>query len=368
MPSIFFLESSVNLGGQEYQILAQMEELRARSWQPYLFCKENSQISKLALSKALNIKHFSFRNALDLLTIFRILKQLIDMRPICIMLHSGHDASIGSIAAKIYRFFFREKILIIRAKTYQPKIPKSYAFNYLYDLTLTPSIYLKEKILQNKKIISSKVKVLYPGIHFDKMNHEVDQSLPTNIQNWIDRSSGPLIVHGAMLRGEKGHLQFLNVLSILLKKIPTLRYIIAGEGPERNDIEKKINDLNIHDSVFLAGIVSPLSPLLKKASYAVMPSHIEPLGLFQIESQYLEIPTLASLVDGIPETLEHRKTGIIVHDSQDAWVNAMDWAISNSLEMNQYAKNARSFVENKFSIKKNIDNLIQEINRYNHSK
>ncbi len=368
MLSIFFLESSVNLGGQEYQILTQMEELRVRSWQPYLFCKENSKISKLALSKGLSVKHFSFRNALDLLTIFGIFKQLLVLQPSCIMLHSGHDASIGSIAAKIYRIIFRKRILIVRARTYQPNIPKSFTYNHLFDITLTPSLFLKEKILKNKRINPSKVEVLYPGINFDRMDHESKMTLSPRIQEWIDAKKGPLIVHGAMLRGEKGHLHFLNVFKKLLKTDPTLRYVIAGEGPERGSIEEKLIDLGIQNSVLMAGIISPIAPLLKEANYAILPSHNEPLGMFQIEAQYLEIPTIASAVDGVPETMEHKVTGIIVGDSHEEWVDAMNWALLNTAEIQRYAKQAKDFVKNKFSIKNNIDLLIGQINYYSHSK
>ncbi len=368
MPSIFFLESSVNLGGQEYQILAQMDELRTRSWQPYLFCKENSKISKLALTKGFTVKHFSFRNALDLFTICGIFKQLFDKQPICIMLHSGHDASIGSIAAQLYRIFFQKRIAIFRARTYQPDIPKNFAYNNLFDLTLTPSQFLKERILKNKKINPSKVKVLYPGINFDRMDQESRKTLPPRIQEWIDEKEGPLIVHGAMLRGEKGHLQFLDVFKKLLKIDPTLRYIIAGEGPEREAIKKKLIKLGIQNSVLMAGIVSPIAALLKNANFAVLPSHNEPLGMFQIEAQYLEIPTIVSRVDGVPETIEHQITGMIVSDSHDAWVNAMSWALQNNTEIQRYAKQAKEFVKKRFSIKNNIDLLIEQINYYSHSK
>ena len=75
--SIFFLESSINLGGQEYQILTQMVELQKRSWKPYLFCKKTSKIGEIASKNDLDVVHVSFRNALDILSILIILKNLM---------------------------------------------------------------------------------------------------------------------------------------------------------------------------------------------------------------------------------------------------------------------------------------------------
>jgi starch synthase len=108
-------------------------------------------------------------------------------------------------------------------------------------------------------------------------------------------------------------------------------------------------------------------PLLKIANLAILPSHHEPLGMFQIESQYLQVPTLASRVGGIPETMEHHKTGLLVEDRIGNWIDALDWALANPLKMRNYGNNGKEFVIEKFSIKKNIDYLIYFIENYNHS-
>jgi glycosyltransferase involved in cell wall biosynthesis len=97
------------------------------------------------------------------------------------------------------------------------------------------------------------------------------------------------------------------------------------------------------------------------ADIAILPSHREPLGMFQIESQYFQIPTLATEVDGIPETIEHQKTGLLTKDTEEEWRNAIEWAILNQKRMKGYAVAGKIFVEEKFSIKKNIDAIIELI-------
>ncbi len=367
MPAIFFLESSNNLGGQEYQILMQISELRKRSWQPYLFCRKNSKISQFATHSEISTIHLPLRNVLDIKSIFNILRFLIKINPIAVVLHSGHDANIGAISAKIYRLLFKKNLLIIRSRTYQPGIPNSFSYNNLFDITFTPSEYLREKLLKNKSIVPAKIHVLYPGLDFEQIQDSSKENLPVNLQAWINGKEGPFIVHGAMLRGEKGHLQFLQVFSQLLKKWPSLQYIIAGDGPEQQRLEYEVRQLKIDQNIFFAGIVNPIAPLLKVADIAILPSHHEPLGMFQIESQYLQVPTLASRVGGIPETMEHHKTGLLVEDRIGNWIDALDWALANPLKMRNYGNNGKEFVIEKFSIKKNIDYLIYFIENYNHS-
>lgn len=361
MPAIIFAESSVNMGGQEYQILTQMSEFARRGWEPYLICKKISKIGEQAKKNRFQVKFLSLRNALDLKSIFSLLLFLIKVKPVGIILHSGHDSIIGAIASQIYRFIYKNKIKIIRARTYQPGVPASFPYNNLFDITIAPSQHLRSEILKNIQIKRSKVITLYPGIDFEKMQKEGSKLPDPKIREWHEKVPGLLIVHGAMLRGEKGHLQFLNVFSQLLIKFPTLKYIIAGDGPEKNAITERIKKLNLTNQVFIAGIVSPIAPLIRLADIAILPSHREPLGMFQIESQYFQIPTLATEVDGIPETIEHQKTGLLTKDTEEEWRNAIEWAILNQEKMKGYAVAGKIFVEEKFSIKKNIDTIIELI-------
>ena len=229
------------------------------------------------------------------------------------------------------------------------------------------SEHLREKLLKNKSIVPSRIRVLYPGLDFKRIHDSAADSLPEHVQAWIIDKEGPFIIHGAMLRGEKGHLQFLQVFSHLLKKWPRLQYIIAGDGPERQRLEHEVSQLKIDQNVFFAGIVNPIAPLLKIVDLAILPSHHEPLGMFQIESQYLQVPTLANRVGGIPETMEHHKTGLLVEDRVSNWIETLDWALANPLKMHNYGNNGKEFVMEKFSIKTNIDFLIHFIENYNHS-
>ncbi len=110
-------------------------------------------------------------------------------------------------------------------------------------------------------------------------------------------------------------------------------------------------------------MVQPISALLKISIFAVLPSLMEPLGMFQIESQFLEVPTIASEVDGIPETLIDKKTGLLVPPGDvDAWASQIIWALNHLDDMKALAKNGKAFVKEKFSMDKNTQRLIQIIN------
>ena len=70
--SVFFTESSKNLGGQELQLVQQMLELEKRGIKTKLFCRNDSAIYKYALQLGLKIVTTQFRNALDVKSIYTI--------------------------------------------------------------------------------------------------------------------------------------------------------------------------------------------------------------------------------------------------------------------------------------------------------
>jgi glycosyltransferase involved in cell wall biosynthesis len=350
------------VGGQEFQLLQQMLELKKLGFSPVLFCKKKSKIKSFAKGYGLETIYLSFSNAIDLKSIGRLCLKILSLKPCVLIVHSGHDALIGGLAAKLISIIGR-KIKVIRMRTYQPtnKLASFFEYNYLFDATFTPSQHLRARILQNKKIRPENIYVLPPGIDFDLLDQ--NQNLPDSMLQWLSNRPGPILCHGAMLRKEKGHEVILNALPSLLKIFPNIRYVIAGIGPELENLQKFVKNHHLVDHVLFAGLVQPISSLLKISTLAIMPSLSEPLGMFQIESQYLGVPSLASDVDGIPETLIHQETGLLVKPGDvEEWTRQITWALNNLDLMREWAQNGNIFVRKKFSKKINTQNLLKILN------
>ena len=64
--------------------------------------------------------------------------------------------------------------------------------------------------------------------------------------------------------------------------------------------------------MLLTGILKKIALLLRKSDLTVLPSLVEPLGMFQIEVQYLAVPTIASRVGSIPVTMLDQQTGLMI--------------------------------------------------------
>ncbi len=354
--SVIFTESSPNLGGQELQLLQQMHALRDAGWQVHLVAKTSSRVGDLAQEQGLGFTAAPFRNALDFVTGSRLQSLLSKLKPAAVICHSNHDANITALTLKV----LRNRARLIRMRTYLPKPGNPYAYNTLYHMAFTPSEYLRGEVLKNPAIRADKVAVMYPGIDFSKLDAPVE--IPTALQQWLDAHPGPVIGHGSMLRGEKGQRTILAALPEVIKRHPTVRYVMGGEGYDKPELEKMIADMGLGEHVYFTGLLNPISPLLRVSTIAVMPSLFEPLGMFQIEATAMGIPTIASNTGGIPETIEHEVTGLLAApDDVPAWTAAILRMLDNPQQAQQWAQEGSRRLRQQFAIERNTQQLMDAI-------
>jgi glycosyltransferase involved in cell wall biosynthesis len=291
-------------------------------------------------------------------SLIKLFGLVLARNPAAMFCHGSHDALICALVGMAQFFRTGKRTPVFRVKTFQHGYPLSFAYNYLFSRTIIPSSYLRSRFLANPAIKPNKLQVIYPGINFSALDSLSDQ-LPDHVLNWLDAHPGPVISHGAILRSEKGHSTILKALVEVRKVIPNVRYLIAGEGQDRPLLEAEIAALGLGENVLLMGILKKIAPLLKRSDLAVLPSLVEPLGMFQIEAQYLEVPTIASKVGGIPETMLDQETGLMIEPSNvEQWASAIIWILSNPEPAKQMAKAGKEMVVEKFSLDANTKSLI----------
>lgn len=355
---VLFSDSSMNIGGQELQALQQMHSLHEHGYSPILLCKPKSAISARANSEGLNVIEIPFRNAFHIPSLGKLLQLAKEKKPVAMFCHGSHDALICAFVGMIQIILGRKRIPVFRVKTFQHGYPLSFAYNYLFSGTVIPSDYLRSKFAANPAIHVQKLKVLYPGINFSELDNP-DAVLPVHVQTWLDTHPGPVISHGAILRGEKGHGTILKALVHVKDVFPNVRYLIAGEGQDKPLLEAEIVRLGLSDNVLMTGILKKIAPLLRKSDLAVLPSLVEPLGMFQIEAQYLEVPIIVSNTGGIPEAVVNQVTGLMIEPGNvEEWANAIIWTLSNLSTAKKMAQEGKKFVVEKFSLEANTTGLI----------
>lgn len=109
----------------------------------------------------------------------------------------------------------------------------------------------------------------------------------------------------------KGVDEVLEVMPVLLRDIPNLRYLVAGDGEDRPRLMQKAQALGLADRVVFVGMISEgdKADYFRLADAFVMPGRGEGFGFVFLEALACGVPVVGSQVDGSREALRGGELG-----------------------------------------------------------
>jgi glycosyltransferase involved in cell wall biosynthesis len=110
----------------------------------------------------------------------------------------------------------------------------------------------------------------------------------------------------------KRHMDLLGAFAGLLPQIPGARLVIVGDGPLRASIESRVVELGLQQSVSMLGERRDIPQVLAALDVFCLPSDLEGMPMTVLEAMAAGLPVVASDVGGIPELVEHERTGLLV--------------------------------------------------------
>jgi N-acetyl-alpha-D-glucosaminyl L-malate synthase BshA len=185
--------------------------------------------------------------------------------------------------------------------------------------------------------IKKDIHVVPNFIDLDKYNHSFQ-----NCQRiMMAKEEEKIITHISNLRPVKRIQDVIKVFYNIQKEIPA-KLMLVGEGPERQNVEDKCQELGILDRVIFFGKSNEIDKILSFSDLFLLPSQTESFGLAALEAMASGVPVISSNTGGIPEVNIQGVSGFLsnVGDVEDMTKNAI-YILNDENRLKTFKENAR---------------------------
>ncbi len=106
---------------------------------------------------------------------------------------------------------------------------------------------------------------------------------------------------------QKGPDYFVEAAAKVLKRVPNVRFVMAGSGDMMNHIIRRVARLGIADRFHFTGFLrgEDVHRMFQLSDVYVMPSVSEPFGISPLEAMRSNVPVIISKQSGVAEVLDY---------------------------------------------------------------
>jgi len=258
---------------------------------------------------------------------------------------------------------FTPNILPLGSLAYFLKIPYIISLHGLdINLALQNKPHLTKKILSNAKAIivntkntarileplkldSSKINVIYPSLDFDT---SYDQIKLEAFRKKLEIGDEKILITLGRLNKRKGQDLVIEAVA-KLKEDYSLKYFIIGQGQEKENLQRLVDEYKLNDRVFILDNIDDeeLIYFFKLADIFIMPHRnlekdIEGFGIVFLEAASCKIPIIAGSSGGVKEIFNDKQAVLLENSDVKQTTRAIKYLLNNRPEADKLAEAAFS--------------------------
>lgn len=346
---LYFLNSLVR-GGVEEHVLGLLKNINREEFEPMLLCPQQLiTLIKQDLEK-INVKYYSvcIRRWWNIKAIRKFLAILKQEKPDIVHSHLFFATRFAAPLSKFAGVPVVMETAHIR-EAWRRGIKKAYFIDKFFyrfvDKIIAVSDAVKEYLVNEKKLSGKKIEVIRNGVDLQRFRPDLE----------IGNNGKFKIGVIGRLEPQKGHRYFLEAVKMLDGKFKDVKFLIAGEGGLRKDLEQKCRELKIEHRVEFLGFRRDIVSVFRELDLVVLPSLYEGLPLVALEAGAMGKPVIATNVDGSPEIVVNNKTGFIVPSEDSVSLKeAIEMFLADRGLATDFGENARRHIEKEFELKKQV--------------
>lgn len=159
-----------------------------------------------------------------------------------------------------------------------------------------------------------------------------------------------VLLHISNFREVKRVTDLIEIMRIVVNEIPNSRLIIVGDGPERIDVERRIEKLDLCNNVHLLGVRTNMQEIFCGTDAFLLNSTLEGMPLVLLEAMACGVPVVTTPAGGVPELVRPGVDGIVTKGFEhDEFAKAVIGILEKDSLRKNLAKAGRKRVIESFS-------------------
>lgn len=216
---------------------------------------------------------------------------------------------------------------------------------------------VEQSILRFKPTLKAPLRTLVNGVNLTSFNPEYHTGRDIRTELGITKNAF-VIGTIAVFRSQKRIDLWIDVAKEIIKKRPGTHFIIVGDGPLREVLVQKIDQLHLRPYVHMVGLQTEVRPYLATFDLYMMSSIFEGLPIALLEAMASSVAVISTDAGGIKEVIRPGVDGLLCSVKEpDKLTDLAIELIDDPAKRNRLAAQARVRVSENFSLEKMVKSL-----------
>jgi glycosyltransferase involved in cell wall biosynthesis len=354
---ILYIHGIGNIGGAERDLLAMVQALSGVSWEVQVACPLRGQLYEVLIQAGISVhplvlspwrKWFSpFVRWRGVMGIRGLLKQL---KPA--LIHVNDIWWVPHTVSAVNHALARRTPIVTHVRQeIEPEKVSRYWLSRV-DAVIAISKQVEQALIAGG-VSSRSIRTIYSGLDLSKVDRKEDNYKAVRFKLGVPPEA-VLLGTVANLFPRKGYDVMLRALPMILKADPSTQYVIIGTGEREYEqtLRKLSEELGIAHCVHFYGFQDPVWPFLEAMDLYVHPARMEGFGIAVIEAMAAGKAVVATNTGGLPEVVEHGRTGLLVAlDNPEALSAAVVSLLKDKQRRDEMGERGAKLVRERFDLK-----------------
>ena len=165
------------------------------------------------------------------------------------------------------------------------------------DRVIAVSNLTRNIIIEKYGIPAERVVTVHNAVRFSSKETEIpERGVEDKIVTFLGR-----------ITYQKGPDYFVEAAAKVLKRVPNVRFVMAGSGDMMNHVIRRVARLGIADRFHFTGFLKgdDVDKMFQLSDVYIMPSVSEPFGISPLEAMRSNVPVIISKQSGVAEVLDY---------------------------------------------------------------